>query len=415
LRKAGVVLALAGICALSVFLVNCGSSSSRSTGLLYVLSEAASTVSSFAIDLGNGNLGLISDKPSTCAGSNCGLPLNISLDSTGKTALVLNQGPPATISGYTVNSDGSLSSPSVAATLGNTAVAMTRDTSGQFVFVVDEGNGSPTDCATTADADCPLLWVFTTQSGSTTLTPASIHQLSRIPSSISAITFTPQTGSQKTLVFVTNIQDLSQPPVDNTLSVFSIDSSGNVAESKFSPYSTQVNPTVVQAVNTNPVGQNTGGLFVYIGNQGASAGGMSTMQLCVTVDSDCSQDQVDNNLLKPIGTLLSLGQKPVATLVDPTNNFLYVACNTSNQVFAYRITTGTGILSGLTPPSQPTGAQPVSLAMRAGTNSANGFLYVADSGANGITGFTVGAKTGILSNSIAIVFVPGAPSGMAAK
>src|SRR5437899_12977578 len=106
-KKIGGVVALAAMCALSLFLVNCGSSSSRPSGLLYVLTQGSNTgnaVSMFAIDLNSGNLSLINSNASTCAAAGaCGLPLDIVLDPTGAAAFVLNQG---AISSYSVKSDG---------------------------------------------------------------------------------------------------------------------------------------------------------------------------------------------------------------------------------------------------------------------------------------------------------------------
>src|SRR5450631_735800 len=96
-KKISVVVALVGMCALSLFLLSCGSSSSRSSGLLYVLTQGSNgtgnNVSSFAIDLGSGGLSLINSNASTCATGNqtCGLPINIVLDPTGAAAFVLNQ------------------------------------------------------------------------------------------------------------------------------------------------------------------------------------------------------------------------------------------------------------------------------------------------------------------------------------
>jgi len=130
---------------------------------LYVLTEGVTSqgnasgfgnnVSSFAIDLDNGGLSLINYNASTCPTAAsvanpepCGLPLSILLDPTGATAFVLDPGPASAgvapaIYSYTVNSDGSLGSPNLAATLtlGDLPVAMTRDPAGQFLFVIDEG------------------------------------------------------------------------------------------------------------------------------------------------------------------------------------------------------------------------------------------------------------------------------------
>src|ERR1039458_3755820 len=112
-KKTGVVVALLGMCALSLFLASCGSFPTRRASDLYVLSQAENNVSSYAIDLNNGDLSLITgNMPGTCPTATCGIPLSISLDPTGATAFVLNQ---SSISGYTINSDGSLSAPTTSA------------------------------------------------------------------------------------------------------------------------------------------------------------------------------------------------------------------------------------------------------------------------------------------------------------
>src|SRR6266853_3887189 len=112
-KKIGGVVALVAMCALSLFLVNCSSSSSRPSGLLYVLTQGGNgtgnAVSMFAIDLNSGNLSLINSNASTCATAGaCGLPINILLDPMGATAFVLNQG---AISSYSVKSDGTFGAP----------------------------------------------------------------------------------------------------------------------------------------------------------------------------------------------------------------------------------------------------------------------------------------------------------------
>src|SRR5271166_6715916 len=97
-KKIGGVVALVGLGVLSLFLLNCGSSSSRPSGTLYVLTQGSNgvgnNVSSFAIDLNTGGLALVNSNASTCvrAGSSCGAPLDILLDPSGATAFVLDQG-----------------------------------------------------------------------------------------------------------------------------------------------------------------------------------------------------------------------------------------------------------------------------------------------------------------------------------
>ena len=255
-KKISGVVALVGLCALSLFLLNCGSSSSRPTGLLYVLTQGSNglgnNVSSFSIDFDNGYLFLINSNASTCpAGNNtqsnpCGIPLNILLDPTGATAFVLDQGVPCVQQGtqcvsgsnnpvppsiypYTVNSDGSLSNPGTPVTwtanaYPDTAVAMVRDAAGQFLFVIDQGSypppGYPTPSPTnpscphapTSAIDvCPSISVLAVKPGSTTLTltSGSPVYLSKIPTALSAITFTPPgSASAQEFLFVTNNQDI---------------------------------------------------------------------------------------------------------------------------------------------------------------------------------------------------------------
>ncbi len=157
-KKIGLVVALVGICALSLFLINCGSSSSRPSALLYVLTQGSTgmgnNVTSYAIDENSGNLSEINSNASTCPTAStatdpepCGVPLQILLDPTGAVAFVLNQGVPSasvapTIYAFNVNSNGSLGTPTLAQTLtvGDMPVAMTLDAAGGFLYVITGGN-----------------------------------------------------------------------------------------------------------------------------------------------------------------------------------------------------------------------------------------------------------------------------------
>ena len=473
-KKLGLLFALVGLCALSLFLLSCGSSSSRPSGLLYVLTQGnngvGNNVTSFAIDLGSGNLSLINSNASTCttSGVSCGPPLDIVLDPTGATAFVLNQGVPCqqapppslqcvldqkgnptfsippTIYPYSIGSDGSFSTPGTPILLGHPTsktdteddadlgVAMVRDTAGQFLFEINQGS-SPTlgvcphapDPTKEFDA-CPSISVFAMKPGSTTLTLTGNvcngvpcpYRLSRIPTALSTVTFTPQGGTPQELLFVTSNND----PVlhnDNTVSVYAVASDGTLTEQIGSPYAiTTTDPLSVQAVNTNPATQTNGGVFVYVGSQPTAAGALNIFEVCTVVNNNtCTQVDVNQSRLVPVTTPPppSPGANPVAMLVDPTNQFLYIACYGSSQVFGYKINTTTGTLSSLTPTgSAPTGSQPVALALHPSVNSSGAFLYTSNSGASNISGFPVSTTTGSIGSSIT-VNSPSTPSGMAAR
>jgi DNA-binding beta-propeller fold protein YncE len=415
-KKIGGVVALAAICALSLFLVNCGSSSSRPSGLLYVLTQGSNgtgnAVSSFAIDLNSGNLSLINSNASTCATAGaCGLPLNIVLDPTGAAAFVLSQG---AISSFAVNSDGSFGAPTNPSpwtvSAGDTAMAMSRDAGGNFLYVITTGNQASIPPLS------PELYVFSTKPGSTTLTLVDNGAadrgfvLPRVPTALSAIAVS---SPAEELLFVASSKDLSANHNDNTLSVYGIGSDGTVTEKIGSPYATStIDPLSVLAVNTNVAPQNNGGVFVYVGAAGNASGALDAFQVCTGINAVCtSQSDVDNAKLLPVGTSpTSAGQNPVGIVVDPTNSFLYVVCEGSSQVFGYRIFVTTGVLTAQNPTNLSTGTQPVALAI----HSSGKFLYTSNSGSSNISAFTVSTTSGSMS-SVATVTSPPGPSGMAAR
>jgi len=480
-KKMNLVVALIGMCALSLFLLNCGSSSSRPSGVLYVLTQGSNgignNVTSFAIDLNSGNLSLVNSNAATCKTPGaCGAPLDILLDPAGANAFVLNQGsrcqevfnsqtlvwecdptanPPVlpTIYPYTVNSDGSLSAPGTAVSwtcaglnlspspCSDNPVAMGRDGAGQFLFVIDQGSfptpGYPTPSPTnpscphvpTSQTDvCPSISVFAIKGSTLTLASGSPFYLSKTPTGLSAINFTPSGSTMaQELLFVTNNQDICSqncippsPHNDNTVSVYTVSSSGVLTEQTNSPYAVAaVNPVSVLAVNTNPAGvANIGGLFVYVGNQGSGSGALNPFQVCTVQNTVCSQQQVAQNLMVPLtcppepSCSVSAGQNPVAMAVDPTNNFLYVVSEGTSQLFGFKIATTAGTLTTLNPPNQGTGSQPVALALHPTVNNTGQFLYVSNSNSSNISGFTLDTTTGSMSTPFT-VDAPAAPSGLA--
>ncbi|HYU46207.1 MAG TPA: beta-propeller fold lactonase family protein [Terriglobales bacterium] len=398
-KKTGGVAALVALCGLSLFLLNCGSTVSRSSGLLYVLSQGSSDVSSYAINLSSGNLSLINSNAKTE-----NTPSSIILDPAGTVAFVLNAGS-GDITGYTIGKDGSLSpsSGTTAITVQN-PIAMTRDAAGTFLFVVSQGSiPPPSNCPLPEpDATCPHLSVFSMQSGSTSLSLASQTSLPRVPTGIAATA-----GPNSTvLLYVTSNLDLIGTN-DNTVSEYSVDPSGNVAEQAGSPYTTASNPSAVVAVTTSPIG-GSGGLFVYLAN--VTTNSVSVFQVCTVQTATCTQQNVTDLTLLPVGTPSTVGSEPVAMVVDPKSQFLFVASKNSNQVFGFRINATQGTLSALNPANVSTGSAPIALAM----HSSGKFLYVSNNASSNISGFNVDTTSGAMSSPITITSL-GNPAGLVSK
>ena len=452
-KKTSGVVAFLALCGLSFFLLNCGSTVNRSSGLLYVLIQGSNEVSSYAVNLSSGNLSLINSNASTCptATSNppvlCGLPLDIVLDPKGSVAFVLDQGfpdpdtthvppqatPPA-IYAYTVNNDGSLSAPGSPVTLSqkadnDTAVATVRDPEGKFLFVVNHGTiPSPLNCPhdptdPNGNDACPSISVFATQPGSTSVTltgnncPSTTtpcpKRLSRIATALSAITFTPPGGSAQTLLFATANQDLrTGGHDDNTLTEYTVDASGNLSEyddpNTGLPYTTAGNPSAVLAVQTSPIG-GLGGLFIYVAS--ATTNSVSAFQLCTFQNANCSAQDVTNLRLLPVGTPVTVGSNPVAMVVDPMSNFLFVVSKNSSQVFGFRINATEGRLTALSPANLSTGSAPVAIAM----HSSGKFLFVSNSASSNLSSYTVDTTSGSMSSPLTITTSNANPAGLVSR
>jgi hypothetical protein len=437
-KISGLFLLLAFL-GLSLFLINCGSSSSRPAGVLYVLSQGENNVGSFAIDLGSGRLSLINNTATTCTTAPCGFTESILLDPTGVNAFVLNQGvfnpgdptqvppiPPSgvapSIYGYTIKSDGSLAVvgdlttnplpptpvacdqlPQGVFTACDLAVAMTLDASGKFLFVITQGNQALPPSLSPLP---PQLVIFGVQG--TTLSMLSTTNLPRYPTALTTVA-----GPNGTLLYITSNEDVSGGGLDNEVSAFNVDGSGVATEQTNSPYGTGSVPSAVLAVQTTPTG-GSGGLFVYVANSGSGSGAnsVSIFQVCTQLNATCTAQDVTptNNTLIPVGNPVSVGLNPVAMTVDPTNNFLYVVNHGSSTVSAFRINPTTGELSALNPSSVSTGSSPVAITM----HSSGKFLYVSNNASSNISGFDVSTTNGALSNATNVTS-SAQPAGLVAK
>lgn len=392
-KKTGGILVLSLCLALSVFLLNCGSSNSRPAGVLFLTSAGATTVLSYSINLNNGDLSQLNTTAATGT-----VPGKILLDPTSTVAYVLNTGANS-ISPYTVNKDGSLSKSSDVAIPGTGAVDMARDSAGNFLFVITQGdvllNGGTQ----------PQLVVFATQPGSTTVTAVGAPlTLTRVPTAVSVQAL--QSPSEM-LLFVTNEKDLVANN-DNTVSVYSVDSSGDLTEEPNSPYTTGTLPSAVLPVFTQ-----SNQMFVFVAD-GKTDNNVIAFQVCIAVSSTCSNTDVQDATMKPVGTPTAVGTSPAAMITDATRRFLYVANSESNTVSAFSISPTTGKLSASSPATVSTGATPVALVLHP-----NGeFLYVANSGSSSgvgsVSGFTVNLTSGSLSGGVQVSSSP-QPMGLVAK
>jgi hypothetical protein len=320
---------------------------------------------------------------------------------------------------------------------------MARDDVGKFLFVIDQGSfpypGFPTPSPTnpscphvpTSQTDvCPSISVFAIQGNTLTLANGSPFYLSKLPTGLSPVIFTPSgSNTAEELLFVSNNQDICtnacifpSPHNDNTVSEYVVNSDGSLTEQSNSPYAVAANnPVSVFAVNTNG---NAGGLFVYVGKSDANGGAIYPFQVCTVVGNlGCDGQDVQSNLMTPLQQTCAeppcnqvpptvVGLEPVQMLVDPTKNFLYVLSEGANTVYESQINTASGTL---TPPTnQQTGTGPVSMAIHGSVNNTGQFLYVSNNVSDSVSVYPLSTTTGSIGSQL-VVTAPATPTGLAAN
>jgi 6-phosphogluconolactonase len=383
---------------------SCSSNSSPSgTGALFVTTQGDSLVTPFSINLSTGVLSANGDGAATGA-----VPGSVVLDSSSKTLFVANMNssipsgasctlPNAgSISGYTVNTDGTLTASGNATSAGIIPAAMALDTNGHL-FVANQG----LQC----DPTSGTISVFSASGASLTLM-SSITAVGA-PSDLqgpgpAGIAVTPD-GK---FLYVANRYD------------------GSVTQYSLDPSSATLVAIQNYAVGTAPIGLaiTPDGGFLYVANSGANSNSISAFAICNQLVTSCiNPTQPDGTLTPVAGSPFASGLGPVAIVIEPTGKYLFAADQQSNQVSEFKISTGTGVLAPNSQTTISSGANPSWLAFRAGTttiSTTNGtlnFLYVANLGASTLSVFSFDSTVGVLGQVSAPVTTGGQPSAIATE
>ena len=131
------------------------------------------------------------------------------------------------------------------------------------------------------------------------------------------------------------------------------------------------------------------GKFAYAANANNTpgmAGNVSMYTINATTGALTSIETVET------GTIFG-EPNPNAMAVDPTGSFAYVANSGSNNVSMYSINTTTGILTSLG--LIASGTNPLSVAV----DPTGKFAYVTNSGSNDVSMYTINATTGVLTST----------------
>ena len=380
-------------------LISCSTArnpNSSTTASMWVATAGDQMVRSYSINLTSGAVSQTGSAVATGA-----QPQAMAITPDGKTLFIANSGD-SSISGYPVNSDGTLGTRSTTPSSGQLPVALAIDPTGKFLFAADQQSGD--------------VSAYTISSTSLTAVGAVPTQTlsSPVSASPSALAISP-TGS---FLYVAN-------SATNQVLGFSYDSTGAL--------------TPLPSANPNPCGAGAPGYCVQVGTAPGGlafsrcAGVASATTVCATADasnlfvSNAGSNEINifsaciqtsATCAAPDGTLtpLSSGSSvaaccgPTAFMVDPAADFVYVLERSSAQVGQFRYSPVTGALTALSPASESTGASPSSAGISANTTNTN-WVFVANTGASSISGFgvTSGKLVGLSSGP---VLVPGQPTAI---
>jgi 6-phosphogluconolactonase len=365
-------------CLLSISLCGllaCSNSNStittNGTGVLYIAAQGDSTLTAYTVTLSTGALSILGTAQST--GSS---PFAIAISSTLKSIFVDNTAS-ETISGYTINSDGSVTAGTGTVKTGTMPMGMAIDPAGKFLFVANQGSSS--------------ISVFSINGAA--LTAVAGSPFSTIPAG-SAVATGPTAvavSASGNFLYVSN-------NFTNTVSAYAISSTGGLTVLGGSPYSVGLSPSGL-AIPPN-------GGFLYVANTGADT--ISAFNICDKVVTSCADvNHPDGNLQPVTGSPFSDGGGPVAIAIDPAFPFLYVLDRASNQISSFSYGTGSGVLTPFAAtPTVSTGQAPASFVIVSGTTGANigntttnptDFVYVANNGSSTLSVFTLNTTTGVLA------------------
>jgi len=376
-------------------LKNTTTTTNNGTGALYVATQGDSLLSNFSIELSNGTLTTFGT--AVASGTT---PIAMILTPDGNTIFMLNSSggsndacgsPQGTITAYTVNSDGNLTVSGSAMDAGTNPHGLAMDSAGKFLFVADQGSPPSLPSCSAGIAGAPVIFSVS----GTTLTAVS-----QPPSLVF--------GNQPSGVAVTPDGKYLYVPnqIDGTVSAFSVNSSGVLTQLGNSPYTVGTAPTAALVT--------ADGNFLYVANTGSN--NVSAFTVCDNASPSCVTP--DGSLTASSGSPFSAGLGPVAMTEDPSNTFLYVADEQSNQVSQYKISAGTGVLTPLSPGAISTGVSPVSLAAITGptvSTVTTDYLYVTNIGGTSISVYSYVTTTGALSVVGAPVTTGGQPSAVVVK
>ncbi|MBS1852969.1 MAG: beta-propeller fold lactonase family protein [Acidobacteria bacterium] len=375
-----------------VILVGCSSTNSGSnprTGYIYVVTQGDKKVHSYSVSLDNAAL----DEIGTAADTGT-TPAAILLSSDGKSAYVLNTDD-ATISTYSIGSDGTLKAAGSPVATGVRPTAFALDSSGGFLFVANQGDPQ------SPGSDSISIY---TVSGTTVTAAGNVtFPETRTPAGIAVV------GNY---VYVSNLT--GQTFTSGSVSAYQFDTSAHtLSELGSSPYAVGVAPTGLLASLATTANPGRGN-FLYVANTGSNS--ISAFAICALPSQTCVTP--DGTLAPVAGSPFSAGLGPVSMAVALDGSYLFAVDRQSNQISQYKASTGTGVLTAGSPAAVSSGVNPTGMVVLQGSGTATDsqdYAFAVNVGAASVTRFSYVRNVGVLAAAGTALTTQGQPIAVAGK
>jgi 6-phosphogluconolactonase (cycloisomerase 2 family) len=408
-----VVLGIAPV----LLLNSCSSSNnvSSSTSFMWVATQGDQMVRSYTISQKNGAINPIGTNGTPVATG--AQPQAMIITPDGKAMFIANAD--GTITGYTVNGDGTLTSAGSPVNAGSVPVALVADRTSKFLFVANQGSAN--------DVTSGTISVFAISGTSLTQVPNSPFPTE---------TANAVSGTGPSAIAVSPVGNYLYVATEFTNAVlgFSYDGSGTITPLP----APQQNPCGAWAPGfCLPTGTNPSGLAfsrcagitsatataactvaddnnLFVSNSGSN--NISIFSACIQVSATCGGGGTapDGTLTEiPSKSPVAAGVGPAAIFVNPTSDFVYAVDRGSSQVSEYQYSPATGVLTPLATGSGGASVFSGGITSNIANNTSTfNWVVVTNNGSSNLSTFQVAASGKLIAPSSSLYAVQGQPSAI---
>jgi 6-phosphogluconolactonase (cycloisomerase 2 family) len=393
-----VVLGIAPV----LLLNSCSSSNnvSSSTSFMWVATQGDQMVRSYTISQKNGAINPIGNNGTPVATG--AQPQAMIITPDGKAMFIANAD--GTITGYTINGDGTLKSAGSPVNAGSVPVALIADPASKFLFVANQGSAS--------DVTSGTISVFAISG--TNLTPVGNPVPTELPGDVSG------SGPSGLAVSPVGSYLYVANQFSNNVQSYSYDASGSLALINY--YTAGTNPTGLAFSRCAGITSSTATVNcsvadddnLFVSNSGSN--NISIFSACIQVSATCGGGGTapDGTLTEiPSKSPVAAGVGPATIFVNPTSDFVYAVDRGSSQVSEFQYSPATGVLTPLATGSGGASVFSGGITSNIANNTSTfNWVVVTNNGSSNLSTFQVAASGKLIAPSSSLYAVQGQPSAI---